>query len=274
MKMSIYRLMLNAGTVAGILLVAGCIGDGSKSDNSIDSSKTTPKVIAESLKPAPQTKNIVLLGDQRDFLRVSIVADSAEPDEKAFGGDIALHLKGALATEGVKIVTGDKFDIRIIINPKLTVVDKDGDYIRMNCEVAVEMKSTAGKRIYGAKKIEIPSTQRVLGKQIAISKLGTAAADETAEWCGKELKRIANAEIGVILLSIQLSPPLKGKKRDSADDANSLKEIDDKLAKMQHLLGYEFVGFDQQTGACQYRVAYFISDYPNGISNEVSALLK
>ena len=279
--MSITSQMLNVGAAAGLALVAGCVGAGVKTGvevgtthNHFGTGPTATQTAAQPAKPLPETKQIVLLNDQRDLLRASVRGEGADADENALAADIAKRAQGALSADDAKIVTDGNFDVRITIRPKLTVVDQDGDYIRMNCVTDVEMKSADGKRIFGAKKIEIAAPRRVLGKQAAISKLGSAAAEATAEWCRQELKRIANNEIGATVLSVQLPTVPKDKPRDPAVDAANIKAIGDNLAKLPNLVTYEFVGQDQQGGTCKYRVVYFISAYPNGISNEVSALVK
>ena len=254
--------MINAGASAGILLAAGCAG--TKAADQSKRAQAAPTVKTESFR-APK---VVLIDQRRDLLRLSVVAEGADADERELAADIVKRTQGALAADDAKIVIDGKCDVRVTIRPKLATVDRDGDYIRLNCEADVEMKSPDGKRLFGAKKIEIRSQQRTLGKAAAISKLSAAAAKETADWCRSELKRIANAEIGVSLLTIQL--PAEEKTRNTAAGT---KAIGSRIARLPNLVACEFVGEDRKNGMCRYRVVYFISAYPNGISHEVGALI-
>ena len=287
MKESLCRRILNVGAVVGISLTAGCIGAGVKTEvgtthNHFGSGPTASQVVsgqpqmkvqAQARTPVP-TKQIILLNEQRDLLRLRVVSVGAGADEKTLAANVARRTLGALSADDAKIVSGGNADLKLTIRSRLSTVDRDGDYFRMNCEVDAEMSSSDGKRIFGVKNIQVVSPRRILGKGAAISKLGNAAADAAAEWCRKELKRIAGAEVGAVMLSVQLPPAPKGKPRDPAVDAANIKAIGDNLAKLPNLVTYELVGQDTETGACRYRVVYFISEYPNGISNEVGALVK
>ena len=281
MKKSFYRQIVSATAVsATALLFAGCFGAGVQSgvevgttNNYFGSGPTASEVKEESAKPLPKTEKIVLLNNQRDLLKLSVKSEGNNSDEKALAADIVQQTQGALSSDDAKIVTDGKYDVTLTIRPKLTVVDQDGDYYRMNCDVNVEMKSADGRRIFGSKKIEIAAPRRVLGKDAAISKLAEPAATNTAEWSRKELTRLANEEVGATRISVQLPTVSEGETRNAQKDAANIKAIGDNLAKLPNLISYELVGQDPQTGVCEYRVVYFISKYPNGIANEVSALV-
>lgn len=280
MKNNSSRQFLNLIAVIASLLFAGCFGAGVQSgvevgttNNYFGSGPTASEVTEQPAKPLPKTEKIVLLQNQRDLLKLSIKSEGNSADEKQLAAGIAQRTRGALSSDDAKIITDDKCDVRALIRPKLTIVDQDGDYFRMNCTVELEMKSSDGRRVFGANKIEIVSPRRVLGKSAAISKLEEAAAENSAEWYRKELKRIANDEVGVTVLSMQLPTVSEGESRDSQADAANIKAIGDNLAKLPNLISYELVGQDLKTGICQYRVVYFISAYPNGIANEVGALI-
>ena len=66
---------------------------------------------------------------------------------------------------------------------------------------------------------------------------------------------------------------VKNKKRDLKRDAAEIREISEQLGKLPNLVTYELVGQDNEKGTCQYRIVYFISAYPGGIANAVSALV-
>ena len=278
MKKSLYHWILNVGAAAGISLTAGCVGAGVKAEvgtthNHFGTGPTASQVAAQPAKPLSQTKKIVLLGDQRDLLRVILRAEGRDADARALAAETAQSVRGALSADDARVITGGVCDVRITIFPRLTTVDRDGDYFRMNCTVDVEIKSADNKRLFGAKKIEIVSPRRVLGKKAAIARLEAAASKSAAEWCRKELKRIVNTEIGATTLSIQLPTVPEKESRDSAADTANIKAIGDNLAKLPNLVSYELVGQEPQAGTCQYRIVYFLSAYPSGISNAVGALV-
>lgn len=239
----------------------------SASTSSVQSDKTSPQI---SGTPAESVQKIVLLNNQKDLLRLNIHSDGGNADEKTLVTDFIQRIQGALSSNDAKIVTDGKYDVRVVIRPKLTVVDQDGDYFRMNCTVGIEMKSADGRRIFGTKAIEVSTPQRVLGKNTAIARLATSASDNAADWCRTELKRITTTEVGAALLSIQLPAAPEGKKRNAQNDTANFKSIGDAIAKLPGIVNYELVGQNLQNGTCQYRVVYFISAFPNGIANEIS----
>ena len=280
MKKAVKRNVLGMGIVTGCFLLAGCVGAGVNTGveigttnvNNFGSGPTGQKVAAEKPKPAAETKKIILLNDRKDLLRLIVKPEWNSKDEMGLAQNIAQQTTGALSSEDAIIVTEGNCDIRLIVRPKLTQVDRDGDYYRMNCSVVIEMKSAASNRIFGSKTIKIVSPRRVLGKDAAVAKFEEPAAKEASEWCRKELHRLANTEIGSTVLTIQLRT-VKNQKRDPKRDAAEIKAISDELAKLPNVVTYELVGQDNENGTCQYRIVYFISAYPGGIANAVSALV-
>lgn len=280
MKQAFYRKMFGMGIVTGTFLLTGCVGAGVNTGleigttnvNHFGSGPTGQKVVADKQKPVEETRKIILLNDQKDLLRLILKPEGNSQDEMLLARNIAQQTSGALSSEDAKILTGGNCDIQLIIRPKLIQVDQDGDYYRFNCDVAVEMKSAFSKRIFGRKTFKIISSRRVLGKDAAVAKFEEPAAKEVSGWCRKELHRLANTEVGSTVLNIQLRT-VKDQKRDPKQDATEIKAINDQLAKLPNLVTYELVGQDNENGTCQYRVVYFISAYPSGIANAVSALV-
>lgn len=258
---------LNAAAVAALLLAGGCFWSGEQGE------PIATKVTAEPVNTQEQTEKAILLNTRKDLLRLIVKPEGGNTDESTLAADIVQRTQGALASDDARIVTDGNCDVRVSIRPKLTIVDQDGGYYRMNSTVDVSMTSADGRRIFGTNKIEVTVPRRVMGKDAAISGLAEPAASKTADWCRKELNRIADAEVGATVLSIQLPAVPEGEKRDAQTDAANIKAIGDEIAKLTNLVSYELVGQDLQAGTCQYRVVYFISKYPNGIANEVSVLL-
>ena len=280
MKKAFNCKVFGMGIVTGFFLLNGCVGAGVNTGveigttnvNNFGSGPTGQKVAAEKPKPVAETQKIILLNDRKDMLRLMLKPEGTAPDEKGLAQNIAQQTAGALSGDDARIVTEGICDIRLVIRPKLTQVDRDGDYYRLNCSVVVEMKSAASNRIFGSKTIKIVSPRRVLGKEAAVSKFEEPAAKAVSDWCRKELQRLANSEIGSTVLTMQLRT-VKNKKRDLKRDAAVIREISEQLGKLPNLVTYELVGQDNEKGTCQYRIVYFISAYPGGIANAVSALV-
>jgi hypothetical protein len=247
------------------------VTDNSKTDNSkTDISKTNKKNSEFPEKPAEKTgkRSVVVFNGQRDLLRVIVTAEGRDADEKAFGADVVRRTQGALSADDAKVITDGNCDLRITVRPELTVVDQDGDYIRMNSETDIEIKSADGRRIFGVNRIKVDIPRRVLGKKAAITSLGTATADSASKWCREDLARIAKTEVGAIVFSIRWPDvPDKGPRDITAAD---IKSIGDVIADMK-IVSYEFVG--RERDVCRFRVVYFISAYPNGFVNEAGARL-
>jgi len=266
---------LNAAAVAALLFAAGCVGSGEQSGTEAENDQSGALSVTVTAEPAPSSKpaeKAVLLNSRKDLLRLIVQSEASSTDEKSFATDIVQRTQGTLASSDARIITDGKCDVRVSIHPKLTIVDQDGEYYRMNGSVDVKMTSADGQRIYGTNKIEVSAPRRILGKDAAIAGLAEPAASKTSDWCRRELNRIVDAEVGATILSVQL-PSVPGEKRDAQKDAAVIKVIGDEIAKMPNLVTYELSSHDSQTGTCQYRVVYFISKYPNGIANEVSVLL-
>ncbi|MPN65196.1 hypothetical protein SDC9_212975 [bioreactor metagenome] len=126
--------------------------------------------------------------------------------------------------------------------------------------------------MFGTKTLKLTGVRK-LGRDNAVAQFDEPAAAAAAAWCRTELQRIADKELGVALLVLQLPTPPAGKLRQPDRDALNIKLIGDSLGKLPNLVSYEFVGQDTEKGVCTYRVVYFKSAYPGGIANAVSALV-
>lgn len=281
MEKSIRIRIFRAGVTAGTLLLAGCIGAGVDTGveigtthvNNFGTGPTAQEVTGTAPKSVVGTRQIILLGDQKDLLRLSLKPEGVDADEKRLAAQIVQLVTGAVSSDDARVQEFGEADLRLTIRPKLATIDRDLDYYRMNCDVVIELKAVNSSRIFGAKTLKLVSPRRVLGRDAAIAQFDEPAARESAEWCRNELKRIADRELGVAVLTLQLPSVEEGKARNPQQDASNIKAIGDNLRKLPNLVSYEFVGQDEENGTCQFRVAYFKSAYPGGIANEVSALI-
>ena len=273
---------IGAGTLFTLVSLSGCLGAGVSTGlevgnttvNNFGTGPAARQVDAAKPPAAPvSSKQIILLGDKVDLLRLNLVPEGISADEKTLSGTIAQGITSGISSNDARVMSGGNTDLRLTVRPKLTTIDQAGEYFRMNCDVVIELKAVNSDRIFGSRTIRMVGARK-LGKEAAIAQFDEPAAKAAAEWCRGELKRIADNDLGVAVLTMQLPTVPKGDKRSPELDARNIKAIGDNLAKLPNLVSYEFVGQDQETGNCQFRVAYFKSAYPSGIANEVSALIR
>lgn len=279
MKKRILAVGAAAGSLFAVSLLSGCVGAGVSSGVELGTTNinnfgagSAGQQVAPAPEPLPQTEQIVLLGDRRDLLRLSLLPQGITAEEKGLAGAISTQTAGAVGATDAKVMGAGNTDVRLAIRPKLIEVDRTGDYYRLNCDVNLELCAVNSDRVFGTKRIKLVGVRK-LGKENAVAQFDEPAAASAAEWCRAELKRIADNELGVALLVLQLPTPPAGKLRQPDRDALNIKLIGDSLGKLPNLVSYEFVGQDTQKGVCTYRVVYFKSAYPSGIANAVSALV-
>ena len=216
------------------------------------------------------TQKVILLEDHRDLLHLTITAGGITSDEKKLAEDIVQLTTGGVSSDDAKVLSSGNGDVRLTIRAKLKTIDRDQNYYRMNCDVDIELRAVNSPRIFGTKTIKLVSPKRVLGKEAAVSQFDESASRETAEWCRTQLKKIAEDELGVAIVTLQLPSVPAGKPRNAKRDAAHINAIGNKLREMKSLVSYQLVALDDEIGACQYRVVYFKSAYPNGIANGIS----
>lgn len=271
------RLSTIMSGFAGIAFLAGCIQKegpsgsikiGSETHiNNFGSGPTARQVKPNTPPPQVDPRQIILLSDSRDLLRITLCSEGISAEEKKLSSAIAQLTSGAISANDARVMTSGSVDLRLAVRPKLAVIDQTGDYFRMNCDVEIELNSANTNQVFGVKTIKLVGVRK-LGKNNAVAQFDSPASKATAEWCRSELKRIADKELGVAMLTMQL--PRTG---DGKPEVSYIKSIGDNLGRLPNLVSYEFMGQDMQKGVCTYRVVYFKSAYPNGIANEVSAMV-
>ena len=259
--------------LASLVLVDGCVR-GKVGGNAENSSNVPPYINISSKQVNLLQDNQVVnaINVKRDLLQVCFKAEGQNENDGLLASNISRQICSTICSADARIVNKGKFDLQILIHSKEETVDKDGDYILMQARIDIEIMSADGQRIFGTKTLEIANPHRFLGRNLACSNLETSAVEKATDWCRQELHRIAEMEIDTAILMIEL-PASNDESRDYATDATRIRSIGNVLESMHNIVSFEFIDYNSSTGTCQYRVAYFHSAYPNGISNEVTTLV-
>ena len=215
-----------------------------------------------------ESKKVIILSDQRDMLRVRLASSANDPGEKMFAARLNSGITGATGLDEVKIVSGKNTDLIMQIQPRLILIDKAGEYYRLNGEVSVSIKDSALRRTFNSKIFSVTGT-RTLGKEAAIRKLSNAVQREVTSWFRKTVNHISEKELDAAILKIKLPGNVRNVKRDNSN----IHIISNYLAKLGGVVSYGYRGMDTGSGTCEFRILYFRDKYPGGIANAASILL-
>ena len=235
-----------------------------------ESKPAEPAKKSEPKKPVVSSK-IVVMGEYRDLLRLLIETEGIEESETKLAASIKSKIAGSIENKVAAVFTRGDADLRLTVNPTLHQIDQAGEYFKINCDTEIELRDASSDRIFGTTEIQVVGA-RTLGEEAAIAKLTTPTAKESAVWCNAMLKKIAEDELDVVVLKIQLPSDPKKTYSDKEDNA-SIKNISDKLEKLNGLVRHDFVGYDSETRTSEFRVVYFKDSHPAGIANSVGTLL-
>ena len=228
-------------------------------------------------KPAPvmptttHSAKIVVLGEHPDLIRLLIETEGIEESEKKAGASIRQRIAGAIENNVAAVFTRGDADLRLVVTPTLNTIDQAGEYFKINCNVELELKDADGNRVFGTHDVNVVGA-RTLGEDAAVAKLVSPAAKESAKWCNEKLKEIAEKELDVTVLEIQLGPRQE-KPSITEENNEKIKSLSDKIAKLNGLVRHDYLGYDSGKNSCEFRVLYFRNSHPAGIANTVGALL-
>ena len=235
-------------------------------------------VIIENPVPVvpPQTRvsyETVKLVEHHDVLSVFVCGEGATDTERQLAGRLVFQAKGGLAS-GKADVRLDKgaSDTILTIRPRLTTIDHDGNYWKLNCDVQAELRAGNAARVLAAKSFKFAAPQRVLGLENAVKPFEIEGGKAVSGWCAKELKQVFDREVKVALLNIELVQSQANAPRNVAEDSRQIMAIGDGMKQMAGLVSYALTGRDAEKGTCTYRVVYFHKDFPNGIGTAVNVM--
>ncbi|MBP5672674.1 MAG: hypothetical protein J6X49_09805 [Victivallales bacterium] len=215
-------------------------------------------------------ESLTVLAEHHDKLRLFISGEGATASERLLADRLTFQTTSGVASDVAEVLNKQSIsDIVLRIRPHLVTVDHDGNYWRMNCEISAELRGNNMIRTFASKTFKFEAPQRVLGLEKAESQFDAAGGKAVAEWTAAELRKVFEEEIGVSQLAISLP----GKSRNTVDDSRYIQDIGAKLQKLNGLVSYELTGKDSQKGLCVFRLVYFRSSFPTGISTHVSAVL-
>lgn len=223
-------------------------------------------------KPIP-VYEMVKLVERHDVLRVFISGEGATEPERQLAGRLVFQAKGGLASDKAEVrLEKEASDAVLSIRPRLTTVDHDGNYWRLNCEVQSELRASNAKRVFAAKSFKMVAPRRVLGLENAVKQFEDEGGRAVSDWCAKELKHVFDRDVEVALLNIELVQKPVDAERNVVADNRQIMAIGEGLQRMPGLISYELTGRNESQGTCTYRVVYFRKDYPNGIGTHVSVM--
>jgi len=216
---------------------------------------------------------MVKLVERHDVLRVFVSGEGATDSERQLAGRLVFQAKGGLASDKAEVrLEKDASDAILTIRPRLTTVDHDGNYWRLNCEVQSELRASNAKRVFAAKSFKFVAPKRVLGLENAVKQFEDEGGRAVSDWCAKELNHIFDRDVEVALLNIELIQRPVDAQRNVVEDNRQIMAIGEGLRRMPGIISYELTGRNEGQGTCTYRVVYFRREYPNGIGTHVSVM--
>lgn len=211
--------------------------------------------------------NFSVAGEVNTKMRVFFVSSSAE---KIFSSKLAGILSERVVLDKAQLCLNSAGDIMISLLPEFELIDKSGEYYRVNCrQISVVI---ASRQKVLARKIVMPEAlPRKLGVQNAKNQYLASAAGEIVPFLKKELERISREEVAVgivdfALANIQEQP----EPRKIAQQVNKIVHI---LSTLPGVINFTNIKQDVPKAACSFRVVYLRDQFPQGLTNVLNLKL-
>jgi len=215
------------------------------------------------------------LPPQARQLRVRLVEQG---EEKFFGQDFVEVVQGSLATAGARVVLDDSYDLLMHFEPSFSVVEKTGDFYRVDCQVKYRLTSADGKLLFSSGIRNYPSPKRQLSLAAAKMQFRDLAARDAAQWAGEQLvcrgdalAKLGNEILGVGLVQFQYPRALDF---DSQRHARKTVEYGQMLVQFPGIVSVHLHSEDAGSRCCVFRVVYTRGAFPNGLVNTIAANMK
>lgn len=203
----------------------------------------------------------------RDKLRVMIFDNKKE---FSFCKKLANTLASSVITDNSEIISSTPYDVAIFLDPEFELIDKDGEYYRINCEqLTVTIRSA--RKVYAVKVIEPKPLPRKLSIDKAKDQYIKSAAAEISPFLTAELEKIANYEIGVSEVGFNLQNV--SEKADSADISENVEKISRILRSTPGIVNYTLLNQDINKAHCTFRIVYLKDDFRQGLTNVLNVKL-
>jgi len=190
--------------------------------------------------------------------------------EKIFCTKLAERLAGKAVLDKAEIVLDSPGDVVITLMPEFELVDKSGEYYRINCNQITVTISSKGK-VYAMTTVEPKALARKLGEQNAKNQYLTSVADAIMPFLKKELEKISSEHIAVSVVDFTLANVQKNPEpRYVAARVDELTKI---LKSTPGIISFTNVRQDVSKATCSFRVVYLREQFPQGISNAINLKL-
>lgn len=200
-------------------------------------------------------------------LRVAFRWNAAE---KSFCKKLAERLAGKVVLDKADILLNAEGDVLISLEPEFELLDKSGNYYRINCnQIAVKLYSA--QKIYAVNDIELAPLPRKLGIHKAKEQYLTPAVNALEPFIRKELDKISGEQIAVSIVDFSLANVQE--QPDSEYIAVQVNRISNILRSTGGIIKFTNIRQDVSKAKCSFRVVYMKDRFPQGITNVLNLKL-
>lgn len=247
-----------------VLFFGGCA-----SDKVVIQRKPQPLPAAHAPVRATTTANanFTVADEVNAKLRVSFYPS---PAEKSFCIKLAKRLADSVVLDKADIVLSSGGDVVISLKPEFELIDKTGNYYRVNCnEFTASIFSK--QKIYAMTTIEPAPLPRKLGADKAKNQYMKPIADAIVPFLKKELDKISNGQIAVSIVDFSLKNIQENPEPQYvAAQVNRIAQV---LSSMSGVINYTNIRQDVSKAACSFRIVYLKEQFPQGITNVLNLKL-
>ncbi|MBQ9775750.1 MAG: hypothetical protein IJW17_06900 [Lentisphaeria bacterium] len=190
--------------------------------------------------------------------------------EKSFCTKLAERLAGKVVLDEAEIVRNSQGDVVITLQPEFELVDKTGEYYRINCnQIAVSIASK--QKVHAVTTVEPKALPRKLGAQNAKNQYLTLAVEQIAPFLKKELEKLSKEQVAVSVVDFALKNVQE--QPESQYVAAQINKITRILSSTSGVINFTNIRQDVSKAACSFRVVYLKEQFPQGISNVLNLKL-
>lgn len=239
----------------------------------IEKAQVSPKV-----KPLPPTvapirthsqaeANFSVASEVNTKVRVAFNWNSSE---NTFCANLAERLAGKAILDKAEIVPKASADVEIVILSEFELVDKSGEYYRINC-TKVSVSIVSKEKVYAMTTVEPKALPRKLGAQKAKNQYLPQVVEELVPFFRKELERLSNEHVVVCVVDFALANMQE--KPDARYVAAQVNKIAQILSSTPGIISFSNIRQDVSKATCSYRIVYLKKQFPQGISNVLNLKL-
>ena len=211
--------------------------------------------------------NFSVAGEVNTKLRVCFNWNAAET---TFNSNLAARLAEKVVLSKADLILNGKGDIVITLQPQFELLDKSGEYYRINC-TQVTASIASAQKVYAMTTIEPKELPRKLGAQKAKNQYLNPVANTLAPFLKKELEKLCNEQVAVSVIDFALANVQEQPEPQYvAAQVNKISQI---LSSMSGIINFTNIRQDVSKASCSFRVVYLKEQFPQGIANVVNLKL-